>query len=255
MLISGRALSSPCLPETFLRVFNPGWNHFNISFINFFVCSIADDAICVAPFKLYPKVGMRIKISTLPASTAWGRTTKLCVCDLEPLSTGVFVQHSRIWKRKKRERLVNTVIYEMQLASGNNKKSVQRRCASIGNQYSPRMMIPTCNKLYWFWTSSRLFFCSVRVVFLFGRYEDAWGEPYISASDQAVAIVKVSEKMKGRGFLCLFLFFVFSQCSQFLMGDQVNIMKAWKSSSALCVTSRPPCLILSERLQQKESLW
>lgn len=46
----------------------------------------------------------------------------------------------------------------------------------------------------------------------------------------------------------------FFQCSWIFDGDQVNIMKAWKSNSALSVTSRPPRLALYEPLQQKELL-
>lgn len=147
----------------------------------------------------------------------------------------------------------------MQLASGNKKKSVQQRCASIGNQYSTRMMIPTCNKLYWFWTSSRLLFCSVELFFLSGRYKDVWREPYIWAPDQAVnVIVKVSEKITRLDiflWVCSCLFGVFFLSVEPISDEvSVSIMKALKRNSALCVTSRPPCLILCERLQQKETL-
>lgn len=50
-----------------------------------------------------------------------------------------------------------------------------------------------------------------------------------------------------------FFFFFFQRCRIF-DADQVNIMKARKSNSALCVTPRPPRLAPHEQLQQKEVL-
>lgn len=179
----------------------------------------------------------------------------MCVCDLKSLSSGaVGVVHAlQIWRKKTK--FVNTVIYEMQLASGKKKKSVQQRCASIGNQYCTRMMIPTCNKLCWLWTSSRLLFCSVKLFFSLGDRR-MFDESRISEHQTRLSMWswKYLKKIQGWIFSGVFLCFFFPRCSQFLMRDQVNITKALKSNSALCVTSRPPCLILCERLQQKELL-
>lgn len=245
----------------FFWVFNPGWRRYNISIINFFF-SLLYQWCChlCSSFQIISKKPAWDSRSAdcLPpqpegAVEASQTHNKLCVCDVKPPSSRVFVH------AKKRKKLVTNVIYGMQLASENNKKSVQQRCGSIGNQYSTRMMIPTCNRPYRFWTSSRLLFCSVWVVFLSGRYEDAWREPYVWAPGQPVdVIVKVSGKKKIQGLIFIFYIFVFvcffPQSSQFLMRDQVNIVKALKSNSALCVTSRPPSLILHERLQRREWL-
>lgn len=207
-MICERALSSSCLPGTFFFEFSTqveGATIFQSSTF-FSLCSITDVAICAAPFKSYPKSQHGIQDQQIACLHSLKENNKLCVCDVKPPSSRVFVH------AKKRKKLVTNVIYGMQLASENNKKSVQQRCGSIGNQYSTRMMIPTCNRPYRFWTSSRLLFCSVWVVFLSGRYEDAWREPYVWAPGQPVdVIVKVSGKKKIQGLIFIFLFlFVFS---------------------------------------------
>lgn len=118
--------------------------------------------------------------------------------------------------------------------------------APIGNQWPPHTMISTWNKLYWFWTSSRLHCFVIFEIFSLSASLRCL-QRTINLSLTLVVDVAVKHPSKGNAgvFQCSWIFFD---------GDQVNTMKAGKSNSALSVTSRPPRLVLPEQLQQKELL-